>query len=87
MTKTTTKTIYIRKIWVDTNLSIEGSPTGHNSVVFLINSLYLASPTRSSRALDWMSDPTDNFGIITIDGLIIFGKNLFRELTNSKKRS
>ena len=59
-------TIYIRKIWVDTNLSIRGSPTRHNPVVFLINSLYLTGPTRSSRAPDWTSDPTDDFGIISL---------------------
>ena len=26
-----------------------------------INSFYLAGPTSSSKALDWTSDPTDNF--------------------------
>ena len=56
----------VEKIWADTNLSIEGSPTGHNSVVSSINSLYLAGPTRSSKATDWMSDPTDDFGIISL---------------------
>ena len=56
----------VAKIWVDTNLSIGSSPTGHNSVVSSINSLYLAGPTRSSKATDWMSDPTDNFGIISL---------------------
>ena len=54
----------VEKIWVDTNLSIGGFSTGHNPVVSLINSLYLAGPTRSSKASDWMSDPTDDFGII-----------------------
>ena len=27
---------------------------------------YLVGPTRSSRAPDWTSDPTDNFGIISL---------------------
>ena len=31
--------IYIRKIWVDTNLSIGGSSIGHNIVVFSMKSL------------------------------------------------
>ena len=31
-----------------------------------MNSLYLAGPTKSSRALDWTSDPTDTFGIISL---------------------
>ena len=56
----------VEKIRADTNLSIGGSPTGHNLVVSSINSFYLAGPTRSSKALDWMSDPTDNFGIISL---------------------
>ena len=56
----------VEKIWVDTNLSIGGSPTRHNPVVSSINSLYLAGPTRSSKASDWMSDPTDDFGIISL---------------------
>ena len=56
----------VEKIWADTNLSIGDSSTGHNPVVSLINSLYLAGPTRSSKAPDWMSDPTDNFGIISL---------------------
>ena len=54
----------VEKIWADTYLSIGGSPTGHNPVVSSINSLYLAGPTRLSKASDWMSDPTDDFGII-----------------------
>ena len=33
-------------------------------MVSLINSLYLAGPTRLFEALDWTSDPTDDFGII-----------------------
>ena len=56
----------VEKIRADTNLSIGGSPTGHNPVVSSINSLYLAGPTRSSKALDWMSDPIDDFGIISL---------------------
>ena len=56
----------VEKIWADTYLSIGGSPTGHNPVVSSINSLYLAGPTRSSKAPDWMSDPTDDFGIISL---------------------
>ena len=56
----------VEKIRADTNLSIGGSPTGHNLVVSSINSLYLAGPTRSSKALDWMSDPIDDFGIISL---------------------
>ena len=55
------------KIWADTNLSIGGSPIGYNPMVSSINSLYLASPTRSFKVLDWMSDPTDDFSIINID--------------------
>ena len=58
----------VEKIRADTNLSIEDSPTGHNPMVSLINSLYLAGPTRSSKALDWMSDPTNDFGIIKGEG-------------------
>ena len=57
------------KIWADTNLSIGGSPIGYNPMVSSINSLYLASPTRSSKVLDWMSDPTDNFGIIILHSI------------------
>ena len=34
---------------------------GHNPVAFLINSLYLAYPTRSSNTSDWTSDPTGDF--------------------------
>ena len=45
-------TIYIRKIWADINLSIEGSPIGHNPMVSSINSFYHAGPTRLSNALD-----------------------------------
>ena len=56
----------VEKIWADTNLSIGDSCTGHNLVVSSINSLYLAGPTRSSKALDWMSDPSDDFGIISL---------------------
>ena len=56
----------VAKIWADTNLSIGSSPTGHNPVVSLINFLYLAGPTRSSKVIDWMSDPTDDFGIISL---------------------
>ena len=56
----------VAKIWADTNLSIGNSPTGHNPVVSFINFLYLASPTRSSKITDWMSDPTDDFGIISL---------------------
>ena len=56
----------VAKIWADTNLSIGNSPTGHNPVVSLINFLYLAGPTRSSKVTDWMSDPTDDFGIISL---------------------
>ena len=56
----------VEKIWVDTYLSIGGSLTGHNLVVSLINSLYLAGLTRSSKALDWTSDPTDDFDIIDL---------------------
>ena len=56
----------VEKIWADTNLSIGGSPTGHNPVVSSINSLYLAGSTRSSKAPDWMSDLTDDFGIISL---------------------
>ena len=56
----------VEKIWADTNLSIGGSSIGHNPVVSSINSLYLAGPTRSSKALDWMSDPIDDFGIISL---------------------
>ena len=56
----------VEKIRADTNLSIGGSPTRHNPVVSSINSLYLAGPTRSSKATDWMSDPTDDFGIISL---------------------
>ena len=54
----------VEKIWADTYLSIGGSPTRHNPVVSSINSLYLAGPTRSSKAPDWMSDLIDDFGII-----------------------
>ena len=68
MSKNHYKMLFIvEKIWVDTYLSIGGSLTGHNLVVSLINSLYLAGPTRSSKASNWMSDPTDDFGIINID--------------------
>ena len=56
----------VEKIWADTYLSIGGSLTGHNLVVSSINSLYLAGPTRSSKAPDWMSDPIDDFGIISL---------------------
>ena len=56
----------VEKIWADTNLSIGGSPTGHNQVVSSINSLYLAGPIRLSKATDWMSDPTDDFGSISL---------------------
>ena len=56
----------VEKIRADTNLSIGGSPTRHNLMVSSINSLYLAGPTRSSKTLDWMSDPTDDFGIISL---------------------
>ena len=56
----------VEKIRADTNLSIGDSPTGHNLMVSSINSLYLAGPTKSSKALDWMSDPTDDFGIISL---------------------
>ena len=59
-------TIYIRKTWADTNLSIRGSPIGHNPAVSSINSLYLTGPTRLSKTPDWTSDPTDHFDIITI---------------------
>ena len=67
MSKNHYKILFIvEKIWVDTYLSIGGSLTGHNLVVSLINSLYLAGPTRSSKASNWMSDPTDDFGIISL---------------------
>ena len=56
----------VAKIWAYTNLSIGSSPTGHNPVVSSINFLYLVGPTRSSKALDWTSDPTDDFGIISL---------------------
>ena len=56
----------VEKIWADINISIGGSPTGHNLVVSSINSLYLAGLTRSSKAPNWMSDPTDDFGIINL---------------------
>ena len=56
----------VARIWADTNLSIGISPTGHNPVVPSINFLYLAVPTRSSKVTDWMSDPTDDFGIISL---------------------
>ena len=56
----------VEKIWADTNLSIGGSPTEHNPVVSSINSLYLTGPTRSSKAPNWMSDTTDDFGIISV---------------------
>ena len=56
----------VEKIRADTNLSIGGSPTGHNPVVSSINSLYLAGLTRLSKAPDWMSDPIDDFRIISL---------------------
>ena len=56
----------VEKIRADTNLSIGSSPIGHNLVVSSINFLYLAGPTRSSKVTDWMSDPTDDFGIINL---------------------
>ena len=34
-------TIYIRNIWANTNLSIGGSPTGHNQVVSLISPSFI----------------------------------------------
>ena len=43
-------TRFIKKIWVDTNLSIGGG-----------YSFYLTDPTRQSKTLDWMRDPTDDF--------------------------
>ena len=48
---------------------IKGHKPSHqdNPVVFSMNSLYLASPTRSSRTPNWTSDPTDDLGIIIFD--------------------
>ena len=67
----------VEKIWADTNLSIGGSPTGHNPVVSSINSLYLVGTTRSSKAPDLMSDPTNNFGIIKYHNLRILQSDLY----------
>jgi len=39
----------------------EASPTEHNLMVSLIHFLYLVDLTRSSKALDWTSDPTKFF--------------------------
>ena len=60
----------VEKIRADTNLSIGGSPTGQNLMVSSINSLYLAGPTRSSKALDWTSAPTYDFGIINLASFV-----------------
>ena len=48
-------------MWINTNSSIGGSSImAHPSVIF--DQLYFSCrSSRSSKALDWMSDPTDDF--------------------------
>ena len=52
-------TISTQNIKAGSDLSIEGSPTEHNPVVFSINSVYFVSPTSSS----WSYKIVQNSGL------------------------
>ena len=61
MSKTITKLLFIYGKYELILTQASETPTKHNLVVSLINSLYFADPIKLSKILDWTSDPTDDY--------------------------